>query len=149
MKKLTALALSFIIAFLGLLPLTAHSLPTNLIANPSVETASGSLPASWNEGGWGTNTTSFTYKNNDANTGTHSLYVNTSAYTSGDAKWYFNDVAVQPNQQYTYSEFYKSSVATEVDIQYTDTSGNLSYVFLAAPAASAIAWTQGRMAADR
>jgi peptidoglycan/xylan/chitin deacetylase (PgdA/CDA1 family) len=142
MKKLTALALSFIIAFLGLLPLTAHSLPTNLIANPSVETASGSLPASWNEGGWGTNTTSFTYKNNDANTGTHSLYVNTSAYTSGDAKWYFNDVAVQPNQQYTYSEFYKSSVATEVDIQYTDTSGNLSYVFLAAPAASATAWTQ-------
>ena len=33
----------------------------NLIANPSLETAAGALPASWQKGGFGTNTTVFTY----------------------------------------------------------------------------------------
>jgi peptidoglycan/xylan/chitin deacetylase (PgdA/CDA1 family) len=142
MKKLACLILSFAIAILGLLPATAQSLPTNLIANPSAETASGALPVSWNQGKWGTNTTTFSYKTTEGNTGTHSLYVSTTSYSSGDAKWYFNNVPVQPNQKYTYSEFYKSNATTEIDIQYTDTSGNLSFVYLASPAASSTTWAQ-------
>jgi peptidoglycan/xylan/chitin deacetylase (PgdA/CDA1 family) len=145
MKKIGALISVFVIALMGLFPFAVHSLSPNLIANPSVETASGSLPSSWSQGKWGTNTTAFTYKTDSANSGTHSLYVNTTSYTSGDAKWYFNDVAVQPNQQYSYSEFYKSNVATEIDAQYTDTSGKLSYAFLAAPAANSSAWSQLNM----
>lgn len=35
---------------------------TNLIANPSFETASGTTPASWTNNKWGTNTTAFTYE---------------------------------------------------------------------------------------
>ena len=115
---------------------------SNLIANPSVETATGGQPAGWTSGNWGTNTTAFTYKTTDGHTGTSSLLINMTSYTSGDAKWYFSNIAVQPNTQYTYGDFYKSSVTTEVDAQFTDASGNLSYAYLSAPAASAGVWSQ-------
>ena len=116
----------------------------NLVNNPSTEIANttNTAPTSWNQGKWGTNTTTFTYKTSDAHTGTKSLYVNTTKYTSGDAKWYFTNVPVSPNTQYTYSEFYKSSVATEVDIAYTSTTNQISYVWLGTPAASATNWAQ-------
>jgi hypothetical protein len=138
---LSAAALLASIGLFGSMVLTSAA-PANLIANPSVETAntSGTLPLSWNQGQWGTNTTAFTYKTTEGNTGTKSLYINTTKYTNGDAKWYFSDVAVKPNQQYTYSEFYKSNVATEIDAQYTDTTGHLSYIWLNSPAANATAY---------
>lgn len=144
MKKFLAFIAAVFLLNINLLALAPHKLnaaAANLIANPSVETASGTLPASWSQGGWGTNTTTFTYGTTGANTGSRSLSVNTTSYTSGDAKWYFADVAVTPGQAYTYSEFYKSSVATEIDAQYTDTTGKLSYVWLNSPAASAAAYS--------
>ena len=141
MQKITSFLATLLIAFLSFMPIKAQSLTANLIANASVETANGSLPANWNEGNWGTNTTTFTYMNNNANTGTHSLYINMTKHVSGDAKWYFDNVMVQPNQKYTYSDFYKSNIATEIDAQYTDTSGKLSYAYLSAPAASSTSWT--------
>jgi peptidoglycan/xylan/chitin deacetylase (PgdA/CDA1 family) len=140
MFKKLVLPIIILIALIALLPAALNAAPTNLINNPSVETASGSLPTGWNQGNWGTNTTAFTYKTTEGNTGTKSLYANMTARTSGDAKWYFSDVAVKPSQKYTYSEFYKSNVATEVDVQYTDTTGKLSYGFLSAPAVNATAW---------
>lgn len=115
----------------------------NLVANPSTETANATntAPQSWNKGGWGTNTSTLTYQNGGANTGTKSLYINTTSYISGDAKWYFNDVAVKASQKYTYTEAYKSNVVTDVTIQYTSTTGALSYVWLGNLVASATNYT--------
>jgi peptidoglycan/xylan/chitin deacetylase (PgdA/CDA1 family) len=112
----------------------------NLIANASFETANGSNPANWNQGGWGTNATQFSYGAN-AHTGTKSATVTMSSYTSGDAKWYANPVAVTSGQSYTYSDWYESNVATQVVAAYIDGSGNYTYSDLPG-AAAASAWAQ-------
>lgn len=109
----------------------------NLIVNPSMETSSGSNPTDWQIGGWGTNTSAFTYNTNGGYTGNHSLTVQTTSYTNGDAKWYFNPVSVQPNTQYTYSDYYKSTIASSLVAEYDDGNGNLTYVNLSSPNASA------------
>src|SRR4051812_30299921 len=109
LKKLSLLLVPVVLFILGFLFISKiGAVGTNLILNPSVETVSGSLPASWAQGKWGTNTTAFTYKSTGAHSGSRDLYVNMTKYTSGDAKWYFSDIAVKPSTKYTYSEFYKS-----------------------------------------
>ena len=101
---------------------------SNLVANPSVETASSnpSLPANWNQGGWGTNTASFNYLNT-GHTGSHSLNVAISSYTNGDAKWYFNPVAVSAGTSLSYSDYYESNVTSDVVAQFDNGSGTYSY----------------------
>ena len=114
----------------------------NLIPNPSVETAdsTGTKPVGWNQDKWGTNTSTFTYKTNAGYSGSISLYINMTKRSSGDAKWYFTHIPVKPNQKYTYSEFYKSNVTTEIDAEYLSTSGKYSYAWLGSQAASATNW---------
>ena len=122
---------------------TASAAPSaNLIANPSLETATGSPanPANWANNKWGTNTTTFTYSTN-GRTGSRSVQVQTTAYTDGDAKWMADAVTVTPGTQYTYSDYYKATVATRIVVEYESTGGALSYSELTtAPAATA--WTQ-------
>lgn len=102
---------------------------TNLIANASVETTNTDAPANWNQSKWGANTADLQYKN-DGHTGTHSLYVSMTARTDGDAKWMHDAVNIQPNKSYTYTSWYKSNITTEIDLQYTDTSGNVAYAYV-------------------
>jgi peptidoglycan/xylan/chitin deacetylase (PgdA/CDA1 family) len=111
----------------------------NLIANPSVETASGTAPANWTNDGWGTNTRSMTYESNGED-GARSLKATVSAYTSGDAKWYFTPVTVTPGAAYSYGEWYKSSVATEVDAMVTMKDGTTQWLWLGSVPANATAW---------
>lgn len=118
--------------FVAFLPLSsfdfdiASAAESNLIANPSVVQADsgGTKPADWNTGSWGTNTNSFNYIQESTNS---YLSVQLSSYSTGDAKWYFNPVAVSPNVQYIFSDSYKSDVATSVIAQTSDSSGKLSY----------------------
>ncbi|HSW80440.1 MAG TPA: Ig-like domain-containing protein [Candidatus Saccharimonadales bacterium] len=143
MKRFAALLTTLLLAFFTMLPVTAgHATAAaqNLIPNPSVETSVSSKPSNWLQGRWGTNTTTFTYQSG-GHSGSKSLYINMSKYSNGDAKWYFSDVAVTPGQQYTFSDYYKSSVATEVDVQYAATNGSLSYAALSSPAVSSSNWT--------
>jgi peptidoglycan/xylan/chitin deacetylase (PgdA/CDA1 family) len=131
----------FISLLAAAFPAYAASTSPNLVPNPSVETvASNGQPVSWLQGRWGTNTATFTYENGSSHTGNRSLYVNMTKHTSGDAKWYFNNVAVTAGQSYTFSDYYKSNVATEIDVQYTAVNGALSYGYLTNPAVSSNAW---------
>jgi len=111
----------------------------NLIANPSFETASGNLPANWQTGSWGTNDASFNYSQS-GHTGSKSATVTITNYTSGDAKWYADPVAVTAGQSYTYSDFYTSSTATQVTAAFTKTDGSTAYSQLPQANASS-AWT--------
>jgi len=77
---LTTLAL-FVVALLASFQQTLAA-GANLIANPSVETAAGTLPANWATGKWGTNTATFTYSAT-GHTGSKSLTVNMTQHTSG------------------------------------------------------------------
>jgi peptidoglycan/xylan/chitin deacetylase (PgdA/CDA1 family) len=111
--------------------------PSNLVPNPTLNQADGStgLPVSWVKGGWGVNSAVFTYPV----TGYDDKFaakVQISSYTSGDAKWYFNPVAITPGS-YQLSDYYQSNVSNILVAQYTNAAGQLSYIDLATLAASA------------
>ncbi|MEK7594188.1 MAG: Ig-like domain-containing protein [Patescibacteria group bacterium] len=107
----------------------------NLLLNPSIESST----TNWNQGKWGTNTTAFAY-NATGHTGSHSISVTMSKRTSGDAKWFPDPVAVTPSTSYTFSDWYQSTVASEIDAVVTSTTGQVSYMWLASTPASS-AWT--------
>jgi peptidoglycan/xylan/chitin deacetylase (PgdA/CDA1 family) len=116
--------------------------PTNLVANPSMESsANGTSPDGWAMGGWGNNSRTHTYVTNDGHDGSKSLKTTISNYVDGDAKWYFTPVAVSGGTEYTYSDYYKASVTTYVVAQIDDGNGSYTYQDLAAAPASST-WTQ-------
>lgn len=118
---------------------------TNIIPNASVETvdpANSGAPQSWNTGGWGTNTTAFSYLSTDGQAGTHSVKIQTTAYTDGDAKWYATPQAVVAGTQYAFSDYYKSSIPTDVTVQFDNGAGSYSYLDLGSAGASATDWKQ-------
>jgi len=141
MKRLVSLLCALTVLAGLVLPLTAvHAAETNLLANPSVETAAGANPANWASNRWGNNTATLTYKS-EGHTGAKSLEINMTARTDGDAKWMADAVSVEANKSYTYTAWYKATTDTEIDLQYTDASGNVSYAYVqAVPAATE--WTQ-------
>ncbi len=137
----SALVVLIASAFLTLpLPKTAIAAGPNLILNPSLETANaaGTMPQNWLNNKWGTNTATFTYPVAGQD-GAKGAKVTMTAFTNGDAKWYFQDVAVTPGQLYSYSNYYKATVPTEVVVRYTSTTGTHTYSTIANPAISA-AW---------
>jgi len=107
----------------------------NLIPNPSVETANGTKPLNWNTGKWGTNSATFTYPTIGLD-GARAVKVSMTAYTSGYAKWFFDDVIIDPGTTYTFSEYYKSNVTTSVSIRWKKKNGSYSYQYLGSPSAS-------------
>ena len=113
---------------------------TNMIANPGAETNTNNLPTGWTSGGWGTNTTTFTY-GSTGHTGSHSLKVQTTAYTSGDAKWFFTPVSITPGITYSFSDYYQSTIASQVIAAIAMSDGSTQYLTLGSPALSA-AWKQ-------
>jgi glucose/arabinose dehydrogenase len=112
---------------------------SNLITNGSFETAgTGGNPSNWARGGWGTNTALFTYPNSGQD-GNKAAKVQITAYTDGDAKWYFDEVPVTAGAFYTFTGKYKSTVATELVAQYRVGTG-FSYQFIASKPVAA-GWT--------
>jgi len=62
-------------------------------------------------------------------------------FVSGDAKWVTPAINVTPGKKYTFSNYYRSNVATEVDVEATLTDGSVQYIWLGtAPAKST--WTK-------
>lgn len=121
-----------------------QALGANVIVNGSAETAvsGGGAPANWTKSSWGTNTPVYQYKTSGAQAGTKSLYVSVSGYVDGDAKWAFDQVAVKPNTQYVFTDYYKSNVATDVVAWSTNAAGEDSYLYLGTVAAKTDAWTK-------
>ncbi len=107
------------------------SLGPNLIQNPSVETVgTNGLPDRWNKGGYGTNTRVLTYPVTGYQT-LKGLQVVISAYTDGDAKWFFDDVSVSPGKQYQFSDYYNSNVGSTLFARFLLSSGLFAYQDLA------------------
>jgi len=119
---------------------TSATTASNLVYNPSLEEANGTQPNRWIAGKWGTNTTTFKYPTTGFD-GSKSANVTVTGYASGDAKWYFEDVPVVPGKQYTFSEYYKSNVVTNITIRWTKTDGTKTYQSLGNPGI-ATNWTQ-------
>lgn len=112
--------------------ITVNNAPTNnLILNPSLETAgTGSDPANWVRGGWGVNSSTYTYPIAGTD-GVKAARIDTTSFTSGDAKWFFSDVPVTAGQTYTFSNSYRSNTATELVLRYLNTNATYQYISLA------------------
>lgn len=119
---------------------TALAVPDERIQNPSLETAgTNGDPENWARGGWGTNNRAFTYPVAGID-GADAARVEITSYTNGDAKWYFGDATVIPNQDYLFQSSYNSNVSSEVVIRYTSTTGAVSYSFLASLPSTGSTW---------
>jgi len=116
-------------------PPVAPPAGTNLVPNNSLETANGAVPADWQAGGWGTNDRKFAYLGT-GHAGNRSVEVVMTARTDGDASWAFASQPVTSGKQYTFSDYYKSNVATEVDAKVTLTDGTTQFVYLGTAVAS-------------
>lgn len=106
--------------------------PSNLVPNPSLETAdvSGANPAQWSRGRWGTHTAAFSYPS-PSPYGTRGASVTLSNYVSGDAKWYFKRIAPTPGRTYLFSNAYNSTTISYVTTEFTHANGTKSYMDLA------------------
>ncbi len=122
----------------------------NLLQNPSLEQGTANPPSCWLLGGYGTNTSTWTWTT-DAHTGTHAEDLNITSYTNGDRKLLTNfsstcSPAVIPGHSYTISVWYKAASPTVPRI-FTfgnTTGGNGTYSFFAQSSGlpSSTSWTQ-------
>jgi peptidoglycan/xylan/chitin deacetylase (PgdA/CDA1 family) len=133
------------LAFIGLgqnsvrLAVSADSTSgSNLIMNGSAETGSGNAATGWSTDSWGGTKATFTRPSGGAEDGSFSLLTTITTAGSGDAKWYPDVVTVPASTSCTYSDFYKSSLANEIDIM--DSTGN-NTLFTKQGLAAETAWT--------
>jgi peptidoglycan/xylan/chitin deacetylase (PgdA/CDA1 family) len=136
---LSAAALLVSLGLLGSMVLT-NAAPVNLITNPSVETNANNLPTGWANSKQGSNTTAFSYLAT-GHTGGHSLKVQMTSRSGGNARWYFNPITVSPNTTYTFTDWYQSNVTTHIRGVVTATDGSVSNLN-ASDIASSSAWKQ-------
>jgi peptidoglycan/xylan/chitin deacetylase (PgdA/CDA1 family) len=145
--KTAALAFLFFVLTVAVVTVIAKQVnaqSANLISNPSVETEGSptTIPLNWSSNKWGTSTAAFSYPSTGAQDGTRSVKVVVSDYADGDAKWYFNTVAVQPNSDYVFTDYYKSTVPTRTVAMSLNASGTPTYFELSGNIAAASGWTQ-------
>ena len=115
----------------------------NLITNPSFENIdSAGDPVAWQRGGWGTNSTTFIYPTPGFDT-QNAAQVRMNSYVDGAAEWYFDPIPVTAGQSYSFSDNYRSDVATVVTAQFTLADGTFEYVDIAS-IPSATSWTKFR-----
>lgn len=130
-----------VLSFFLFIPFTIHA-ATNLVLNPSLEdaNASNTAPLNWQKEQWGNLTASFQYATSGFD-GTRSAYIKVTQYQSGDAKWFFDPVAVSPNTEYTFTGYYKANTQSRVVVRSLDANGVATYIQLAATVpASASTW---------
>lgn len=114
--------------------------PINLIPNPGFQLGSGNTITSWSDGSWGTSTRTLT-ATTDSKSGGRAANVTVSGYVDGDAKWAFAPISVSSGGTYTYSDWYKSTTTTSLDVAFIDATGTTTYAGLGQPAATTN-WTK-------
>jgi peptidoglycan/xylan/chitin deacetylase (PgdA/CDA1 family) len=119
---------------------TLNAVPTERILNPSLETtdASGG-PANWFRGSWGTSSTTFTYPVMGIDGG-KAAKIEVANYADGDAKWFFQDTGVLPNEDYVLSDSYQSTADSAITIRYTFLDDTVKYADIAVIPSSNGAW---------
>lgn len=122
----------------------------NLLPNPSLESANGSTPTCWLQGGFGTNTVAWTHTT-DAHTGSFAENLNLSSWTSGDRKLIVAEdsgacaPAATPGHSYTVTGWYKvpsGTASPKFFAYYRTASGTWTYWTESQVFPSASSWTQ-------
>ncbi len=118
---------------------TAHAvevLGPNLIQNPSFESGVNGAPTGWNKDRWSNNAGAFNHPVIGVNAG-KAAQVTVTSYTSGDAKWYFQDVPVTAGKVYQFSDYSLSNANSVITLRYKMSNNSYSYVYLASVTSSA------------
>ena len=71
----------------------------------------------------------------------NAAHVSVTDHSSGDAKWYFDEVSVTPGTEYEFSSYYKSNVETVLLVQLHKSDESFDYMWLGTRPA-AIDWTK-------
>jgi peptidoglycan/xylan/chitin deacetylase (PgdA/CDA1 family) len=111
----------------------------NLFPNPSLEIPSDhNAPLHWLSASSGNNNAVFSYEGVEGVEGPGSSAVKTqiTSYVDGDAKWFVEDIPVTPEQDYVYSEKYKSDTESSIVVRYTMTDNSFVYDTIATLPAS-------------
>ena len=101
--------------------LTAAPQPgQNVVPNAGVETpdSTGTAPLGWQHGQSRVNTPAFSYLST-GHTGSRSVQVKISSYTSGDAYWTYPAQQATGGATYEFSDYYRANVTTYVYAQVT------------------------------
>lgn len=123
------------------IPFTAFGQEANLILNAALETTgSAGAPAHWSKTFWGSPTPTFQYPT--AGRSGNGAAITYGANSNGDARWSHAPVSVVAGATYTYSNWYKSTVPTEIDVVYTNSNGSLTYGWIQDIPSSANTWKQ-------
>ncbi len=107
----------------------AETLGPNLIPNASLENGS-TLPTSWHKGGYGTNTRTLSYPVAGVG-GSRGIGLTVTGYQGGDAKWYFDDVAVKPSTTYEFSDASLGTVPSIITLRIARSGGGYLYTDIA------------------
>lgn len=140
------------VAFISMFSLVASSfvmpvsaLAANPILNPGFETAG---PANWQQDSYKPNgvadhTATFSIVTGAAahNGAGNSAQVVVSGYVAGDAKWIFDSIPVTAGQYYTFTDYYKADIGTEVDAYFTPSTPGTQVFQRVGIAGAASDWT--------
>ncbi len=121
--------------------ITAASAPIgrNLLLNPLLATATPTdpaLPLHWESIAWGEHSTQFSYLNSGSSGDNHSVEIQITNYTNGSSEWLPAPVAINDDRQYTFSDEYRTNIASEVDASFYMPNGSITYEILGFPAPS-------------
>ncbi|MFZ2522650.1 MAG: hypothetical protein WAX44_03980 [Minisyncoccia bacterium] len=119
----------------------------SLIPNPSVEIiGANNDPTSWFRGGWGNNTRVFSVLSYPPRANPNSQYcgdfinpdnektakIVVTNFVDGDAKWYFSDIPIGANKNFTLSHWYRSgNTPTQLMVRYLLNNGTYTYIKIA------------------
>jgi peptidoglycan/xylan/chitin deacetylase (PgdA/CDA1 family) len=114
--------------------------PPGAVRNGSFESGGIDAADGWFSDSWGTISATFAIPATGGHSGSRFARVDVSARTSGDAKWYFEPVAVTPGTTYRFTDWYRSDAASELTVAWSTSSG-VVYQWLG-DLAPASAWTR-------
>lgn len=117
---------------------------TDLINNGSLEAGGAGQVTNFSPDSWGSLRAAFSVPTTGAQSGSRSAYIKVTKYKDGDARWTPGAIDVQPGTTYTYSNWYKSNVRTEIDAEVEMQDGSVQYLWLKDVGASKTAWKQVR-----
>jgi peptidoglycan/xylan/chitin deacetylase (PgdA/CDA1 family) len=108
-----------------------HADTTNIVTNGDLETATsdGSMPTGWFPDTWGQNTAAFSYLS-EGHGGSKAVRATISNYQNGDAKWLFNAATITGGGRYTYADWYRANVETNLWARYEMQNGSVQFQWL-------------------
>lgn len=149
LKKISPIfsSVAFLLLALSFGPTTSAAEP-NLIQNPSFQKAgSGGLPANWTTVYQGTPAPTFKYPVSGS-TGGKAAEVIYSKAPSGKAYWSPDQVDVAYGETYSFVNWYKSNVATDIVAEFQDINGGVSELVVKSLSSSKNAWKKSSASID-